>query len=493
MYYRRLRSAATAAVLAVADVDPQRAMTSRTGIVWMAVALLHVPLAIAMQAQSILSYIHASLAFALGLWWGFARQPHRVAWVCAYITGSEVLWRMTTDAVPWEGAKYMLIVLSAIGLLSSGGIKSMVMPILLFTLLLPSAKLTIDQSEYAWWRGQLSFNLSGPLALAMCSGFMSQVRFSPDQVRRLFFMLVLPSIAIASLVLKSIVTAKVITFTMGSNFALSGGFGPNQVSLALGLGALAAFWCIVEPDTPLPLRLALSACMLWLGGQSALTFSRGGLFGALGAALVAIVFLLGVPRVRRQMVVMVTLLVVASTTFILPLLLDFTGGKIASRFQETNTTGREVYGRQDLQAWQQNPIFGVGPGMSSFAHSKGVITHTEFTRLLAEHGSFGAFAIVMMIVFFFRNIRRAATFREKGLVASTMIWGVLYMTNAAMRTVAPAFMFGVGFCIFEPLTPVAAPARASSSALGRGARTPAARLLASRPSGRRGEPSAKAS
>jgi hypothetical protein len=418
---------------------------------WIVFALAHIPLAIAMQAESLVAYAHGFTTFALGMWWAVSgNRLHRVAWVCAYIAGSEVLWRMTTDALPWESGKYMVLALSGAALLSARGLKSLVRPGLLFAVLLPSAVLTVKASDdYATWRGLLSFNLSGPLALVLCAGFFSYVQLSPDRLLPLLLMIVLPSLGIAGLVMKSIMTAETIQFTMGSNFALSGGFGPNQVSLALGLGALAALWGVLETGTPRPLRLTLFVIMLWLAAQSALTFSRGGLLGALGASIIAIGCLIAVPQMRRQLLIVVTLMVIVGGWVILPMLVEFTGGRLAARFQETNTTGREVYGRQDLKTWEEHPVLGVGPGLSALEHTEGAITHTEFTRLLAEHGAFGAFAVCMLCVAFLRNVHRAPSAREKGLVASVMVWSMLYMTNAAMRTVAPAFMFGLGFCAFE--------------------------------------------
>jgi hypothetical protein len=48
-----------------------------------------------------------------------------------------------------------------------------------------------------------------------------------------------PAVSIAALALFGILTNPDITFNTESNFATSGGFGPNQVSSMLGLGALS--------------------------------------------------------------------------------------------------------------------------------------------------------------------------------------------------------------------------------------------------------------
>ena len=62
-----------------------------------AFCLVHVPLALLVYRVNTLSTLHAVAVFAVGMWWALTapHQPLRVAYVAAYITGAEVLWRMT--------------------------------------------------------------------------------------------------------------------------------------------------------------------------------------------------------------------------------------------------------------------------------------------------------------------------------------------------------------------------------------------------------------
>ena len=146
----------------------------------------------------------------------------------------------------------------------------------------------------------------------------------------------------------------------------------------------------------------------------------------------------------------VPLVVVIASYVIWPSLVEFTGGALATRYAETGVSHRDELGSEDLELWAQHPMLGVGPGLSPRYHRSGVATHTEFTRLLAEHGMFGAFAIALMLGLGLNNIRKAASAREKGLVASALVWSLLFMLNSAMRTVAPSFMYGLSFNIFKP-------------------------------------------
>ena len=420
-------------------------------IVWLLFIAAHAPLGLLMRAESIAVFVQGAVAFATGLWWSLnPRRPERVAYLGAYIVGSEVLWRMVTDALPWESGKYALIVIFSTALLNRDGIKTLVGAALCFGLLLPSVFLTVQDANPAVVRDMLSFNLSGPLALVVCARFFSSLELSPARTLRLFMALAAPVVAIGAIVVSNIVSLERIHFTFESNFATSGGFGPNQVSLALGLGALASLWCVLERGVRWPLKVSLFGIMLWLGTQSALTFSRGGLLGALISGAVALAFLATQAEARKKLVIVVPIVFAVSSYVIWPALVNFTGGALATRYQETGLTHRDDLATEDLELWYDHPILGVGPGLSPRHHLSGVAAHTEFTRLLAEHGIFGAFAIVLLLAAGTRNVFRAASAREKALVASTLTWSILFMLNSAMRTVAPSFMYGLSFNVFRP-------------------------------------------
>jgi hypothetical protein len=452
MYTSRLRYASVpaAAEAGGASLDTPY-LSAAEQIVWLLFIAAHAPLGLWMKSESTVVFAQGAIAFALALWWSLnPRRPERVAYVSAYIVGSEVLWRMITDALPWESGKYSLIVIFSASLLNRHGIRSLVAPALFFALLVPSAFLTVADADPAAVRGMLSFNLSGPLALAVAAQFFSRLQLSPARTMRMFLAMTAPVVAIGAIVVFNIATAEKIHFTFESNFATSGGFGPNQVSLALGLGALVALWCVVERGVRLPLRLLLFGLTLWFGTQSALTFSRGGLLGAVCAAAVALLFLLGQPEARKKLVLVVPVVLLVAMYGIWPALVDFTGGALAVRYSETGLTHRDELGEEDLDLWVKSPILGVGPGLSPKHHLNGVAAHTEFTRDLAEHGLFGAIAIVLLLGAGVRNVLHAPTSREKGLAASALTWSVLFMLNSAMRTVAPSFMYGLSFTIFRP-------------------------------------------
>ncbi|MCK9246550.1 MAG: hypothetical protein M0P11_06305, partial [Anaerolineaceae bacterium] len=69
--------------------------------------LLHVGLAFLFRNFRIAATIHALLVLLLGLWTALtADNLVKVVPYAAYITGAELLWRMTRAGVFWEYGKY---------------------------------------------------------------------------------------------------------------------------------------------------------------------------------------------------------------------------------------------------------------------------------------------------------------------------------------------------------------------------------------------------
>lgn len=409
----------------------------------------HVPLAILMRQVGQLATLHALAVFAAGFGVAlFGRKPMQVGYAAAYITGAEVLWRMSDAQVPWEFGKYATVALFAAALIRLPRLRMPWLPLAYFALLTPATLLTLANLSAEEARQQISFNLSGPLALAASAVFFAHVKLSREQFYKMFLMLLAPVFGIACVTLFGVVTAANLSFNGEANSAASGGFGPNQVSAALGLGALVAFWFVMDARAGWRARAAAFAAMIFLIIQSALTFSRGGLYNAGGAIVLAALFLLRSPRARATLVAFVALLLVVSYFFVFPHLDAATGGALFERFQDTSLTGRDVLIQADLGIWMKNPVWGVGPGRSALMHLalfRDSASHTEFSRMLAEHGALGLVSMLLLAAMSLRNVRRGRGATAKALAASLVGWSFLFMTNVAMRTVAPSFLIGLTF------------------------------------------------
>lgn len=267
------------------------------------------------------------------------------------------------------------------------------------------------------------------------------------QLRRLLIAVILPLLSVAVTTLFYAVSNEDIQFTGESNFATSGGFGPNQVSSMLGLGVFLALAGLVlfKKRSRFGVYFAVSA--VFLAAMSVLTFSRGGIYNAIGGILVLTLFHFrdlssGVKRLAPLLILFAVFVLV-----IFPYLDAFTGGALEERFEDTGTTNRWEIIEADLEVFMEQPIFGVGVGQSSDSRKRflgfGAVSHTELTRLLSEHGIFGLGALFSLAMVVAINLLRPNSKSGKAFIAGAAAWSFLFMMNAGMRLAAPSFMLGI--------------------------------------------------
>lgn len=427
------------------------------------VTLIHIPLGVTLYNTGTAGIIHPLSILGLGLYIALRKRVNNgyVICVAAYIIGSEVLWRMASVPAPWEFAKYSITVILLAAIFRSQRYEIPKLPLLYFMLLVPSCLITIADSDMSRAISTLSSNMSGPLLLLVSAWFFHNIRIRPIEFRRVLIAFILPLFSIAMAALFYTVSAEELHFDGESNFATSGGFGPNQVSSMLGLGVFvaAAGLLLLKKHSKYKLYFTFSA--LVLAALSVMTFSRGGMYNALGGIVVLLIFGLrdiaaGLRRIVPALIVGALFLV-----FIYPVLNDFTGGALQERFEDTGTTQRGDIAYSDLQIFLENPAFGIGIGASyeyraRFYHK--ALAHTEFTRMIAEHGTFGLAALAVMLAILIGNLKRPNSIHGRAFVAGGIFWACLYMTNAAMRLAAPGFFWGMGFLTVANFQPYLAQA-----------------------------------
>lgn len=409
--------------------------------------LAHIALALLVRQFSQLATAHVYLTLGVGVLWALSRSSTYAAYAAAYVVGAEVFWRMTNASFFWEGGKYAVTLILALSLLHHRQKRIPVLPLFYFLLLLPSALLTIDQTSLSDARELISFNLSGPLSLFVSAWFFSTQKLSKPQLQTLLLAIVAPILTTAAYAILGTLSLEQIRWVNDSMFATSGGFGPNQVSTIMGLGVLVIWLLLLTGRVTQMQRWFLIATGIVLLVQGLFTFSRGGM---LAAAIAIAVVSLHVVRDQKQRLrlTLVTLASVPLLAFaVLPALNDFTQGFLEQRFTDTNLTHRDTLLATELSLFQQNLLTGVGPGMGGA--DRGASSHTEFTRLLAEHGALGVFSLVLLLSMALQCYLRERGMLGRGIRSSLLIWPLLVMTNAAMRLVSVSFVFGLAFAKIE--------------------------------------------
>lgn len=427
--------------LSASSIGKSRFITILLGV------LIHIPLAISMRQFSLVATIHAFATVAVGSSLIMLKRPmERAAYVGAYIAGAEVLWRMTHAAAFWEYGKYATAFIFIMALIRVGHVKLALLPVIYFAALLPSILLTAGDLDLDEARKQLSFNLSGPFVLMVSVIFFSNLKLSTQQVHRLIVAVISPVAGISALIFLRVFTTSTILFSERSSSVAVTGFGPNQVSSALSLGALLAFLHLMYVRSDLRLKVLMFGMIIIFTAQSALTFSRSGVYMLVGSVIVSAFFLVNDTRSRIKLVLVVGLLLGAAYYVVLPRLNAYTNQTLTNRFENTYTSGREEVLVSELKLWRENFLLGVGPGVSmSLSEFNGEIIapHTEFTRLLVEHGIFGLVSLGLLLSMALANIGYKKTPKEKAFAVAILVWSFAYMSVNAMRLVAPSLLFGL--------------------------------------------------
>lgn len=403
-------------------------------------------------------------------------NAHLTAYYALYLTGFEVLSRMSRSVLFWEFGKYAVIGIFGIGTWVSTQQKNRPYALLIyFALLFPGILVSAAYAGVSEERVRdlASQYMSGPAALLAAGWYFYQRPFQQEHLGFVLRAGIMPAIALLTLLFLGKSLSE-IDFVGGSNFDASGGFGPNQVSSALG-------WAIVLLVLGRLLGFSFSGNswidMVVLGllvFRGLLTFSRGGMMGAFGALGLSMIFLYlysgtyrlrmraHLPKIGLSMGLLVAIALIAN---------QLTGNFLWYRYQGKTTSevilgrsiteGEYLSGRSEimdseLSAFAENPLLGVGLGRGTLYReaenrTQNIASHTEFTRMLGEHGLLGLLALLSAFVFL--PIRHFFQLRRD----DTRLWmlvllgiSVFTLAHSGMRMALPSVAFGLAFLWILP-------------------------------------------
>ncbi len=445
---------------------------------WLPILLLHLILAVLIYYVPALTqlWIMASISLGTVVVLQSNDQNHEAGFWGAYLALWDVMHRATSKHglyLPWEIGKFTLGYFMVLGLLISPQSRRLLFfPIVMFVLLLPSAFANYSlYGSFEEFRQELSFNVAGPLAMALASAYFYRKQFSLRMVRSLLFWLLLPVIVLWININLRMPDFSEIKWELQANFQTSGGFGPNQVAMLFAFGVmllLISYFLRLRILRFPYVELLLSGGFLF---NSLLTFSRGGiLLNTLQTILLYWSSVRsGLIKMRTSVFALlgVTLVIYLSFSFVM----DVTGGAIEQRFlqglkDETEdkhideerrwaraTSGRTIVIISDLLIFSKNPLVGVGPGIARLVRSEYVniemreiiAAHSEPSRLLAEHGLLGLAALLLFIALPWRYYRTLSNPYNKLLFIAFMSFAGFFFFHSAMRTGAIAIAYALAF------------------------------------------------
>jgi len=414
-------------------------------------------LALVLDEFRVFALAQAAGLGALGLYAALRRNLPLILCLCAYLPGVEMLWRQTKAPLYYLTAPYLVIALSAFAVILGIGSfgRTARLGLLFIAVLLPAGAVTLKTAGPGA-RELVSFALTGPIALGALVTFTSQIRIKPELYRRILWIMLISSMGpwmIAVTALREGLAQGDVTFTEQSNFIASGGTAPVQVSALLGMGVLVGVLLILTERQQMARILAVIITAA-LTVQCFLTFSRGGMTSVAIALSALAITQAGNRQMRNRIIVLVIVALTLLVTVVFPRLDEFTGGAFEKRFTDAKT-GRTELAANDYKIFKDNFLFGVGPGMTKYQRlgydicqyrsdkcMNEASSHTEFTRLLSEHGLAGVTAIVILAMLAFRAYAWSGP-RGRPFAVAMIAWAVSQMFYANFRIVAVPFVFAL--------------------------------------------------
>lgn len=429
--------------------------------------VLHAVIALAVFAIPLLSKLYALFIPIAGFFIVYRTKNanNEVLYIAAYLVGVEVFLRMTGGSFNNEFVKVNVIFFMLLGMIYSNFSINAFLYWFFVMLLIPGILITATVFNPSIdIKKSLVFNLSGPICLAISSIYMFKRRILFSDLQNILIAMALPIVSTTVyLFLFNPSVRDVVTGTQ-SNFETSGGFGPNQVSTALGLGMFVFFTQLVLFSKSKMTIVINSFLLVFITYRGIVTFSRGGVITAV-VMIVCLLFLLY--RFSNAKGKSKFILVFILTGFMAVGVWTYssfqTKGLIEKRYANQDARGREkkdkLGGREqimneELALFLENPILGVGAGMGKQIRKQTfgeeAASHNEITRMFSEHGLFGIFGLLILFVtpfVLYINNRQHLYF------LSFFVFWLLTINHAAMRTAAPAFVYAMSLLLVQVRIP----------------------------------------
>lgn len=374
---------------------------------------------------------------------------------CAYFVGIEILFRMTKGGLAYEASKYLVILFVLMGMFYKGVSGKGYAYFIYLVLLVPSivvASFTLTLE--AKFRSNITFVLSGPVCLGLAALFCYDRKVSYEQIHKIIRNVLLPIVSTTTYLFLYTPSIKDRLSGTASNSALSGGFGPNQVSTILGLGIFCVIVRLVLKSPNLFLKLFNLILLGAMTFRAIVTFSRGGVLAAVlvtAAFFGTVVLRLKIKRLVPLFGSLFLLVSILSVTWIISS--NQTRGLIDKRYANEDALGREKKdlstGRLDLfmeeiDGFLESPFLGVG---ASRVKNKRVETtgqqlpsHNEVGRLLSEHGLLG---VICLSILLFKPLSYRANNRRNIFFFSFLAFWFATINHSGIRIAAPAFLYAL--------------------------------------------------
>ncbi|MBL7846680.1 MAG: O-antigen ligase family protein [Cyclobacteriaceae bacterium] len=393
-------------------------------------------------------------------------QNNEAALGSAYIIGLEVIWRITGGFVTYEFAKYSVALILLTGKLVDRRIIYVEKRILIYVLsFFPAFYVGLTLLPPSEQFRQLSSIISGPICLVMAVIYFSHRRISYATLIKILQVIGFAIITLTLLLFLKTPNLESIEFRSQSNFQTSGGFGPNQVSSILGFGMVIMVILLWQKRRLTGFLYTDIALLILIAYRNLLTFSRGGMIGAIAGIILFIVFITITRKISKAGLVRLATFIIIGTisfNFIWDRLTNITEGQIVYRFtgrdtlgrvSQNITSGRIFVASDELVTFKDNILSGVGLSYSKFlrVERQSILTntHNEITRTMAEQGLIGIIGFLSIFWIASKNYRHRSPF-NKAIFWCLIGLFLVTISHSAMRLSMPSFIFGLALVHAAP-------------------------------------------
>ncbi len=373
----------------------------------------------------------------------------------SYIVGAEVFLRMTRGSISYEAGKYFVIIFILIGMFYKG-ISGKAYPYFLYLMLLvPSIFVASTTLSFdANFRTNIAFVLSGPLCLGVAALFCYDKKVTKDQINKFLLFMLLPLISHTAYIFFYNPSVRDVLSGTGSNRSASGGWGANQVSTVLGLGMFIVAVRLFTKSPSIGHKIINFVIFSAIGYRAIVTFSRGGVITAL-MSIVAFLILYYATATKKKRSEILSIFMIfcfcLSVTWIISstqtdgyIDLRYTNKDHLGREKTDITTGRGDLFKEELEGFISNPFFGIGSSRAKDqrieVEGQGVTSHSEVSRLLAEHGMFG---VTILVILLFKPFDFRSRNRKNYFFYAFLVFWFATINHSSMRIAAPAFIYAL--------------------------------------------------
>ena len=431
----------------------------KTNITYISAVALHMFVGMIVYFSESLAKVYFFLALAFFFYRIIVSPNHlktfEILKACAYFVGAEIFLRMTKGSISYEAGKYLIILFMTMGMFYKG-ISGKGYPYFLYIMLLiPSIFVASTTLSFdANFRTNIAFVLSGPVCLGIAALFCYDKKITMKQLNTLLLYVVLPIITHTVYIFLYNPTVRDVLSNTASNRAASGGWGANQVCTILGLGMFIMIVRLFTRSPNIGLKILNMVLFSAIAFRAIVTFSRGGVITAIATILAfLVIYYTKVSRKKRNEMIILFGLFFISLAGTWVISSQQTDGFIDLRYankdhlgreKEDLTTGRKELFENELRGFIQSPFFGIGSSRAKDqrieVEGQGVTSHSEMSRLLAEHGMLGV--MIILILVFKPFDLRSRNKRNYFFYAFLCFWFAT-INHSSMRIAAPAFIYAL--------------------------------------------------